>query len=166
MPYLPFEQVFSSYTSHQHAPNDPESTYPAAVIKGNVAYIAWDVFSGYGKYGDLHYKELAAYVINRLMGDEFSLEAAMPDRGVATLMTQDDRKIVHLLFAHTTNRGENTEIIEDIVPIYNVKVSVKCDKPSEVILVPQMKKIEFDYIDGKAEFVVPEVNVHQIISLE
>ena len=161
-----FNRTPDRFCSHQHAPNDPDSTYPAAVIKGNVAYIAWDIFAGYGKYGDLHYKEFAAYVIDRLMVDDFSLEAEMPDRGVATLMKQNDRKIVHLLFAHTTNRGENTEIIEDIVPIYNIKVSVKCDKPSEVILVPQMQKIEFEYIDGRAEFVVPEVNVHQMISIE
>lgn len=161
-----FNRTPDRFCSHQHAPNNPNSTFPAAVIKGNIAYIAWDVFAGYGKFGDFHYKEFAAYVINRLMGDNFSLETSMPDRGVATLMNQGERKIVHLLFAHTTNRGENTEIIEDIVPVYNINVSVKCDKPSKVVLAPQMQEIPFDYADGKASFSVPEVNVHQIVSIE
>ncbi len=161
-----FNRTPDRFCSHQHAPNNPESTYPAAAIKGNVAYISWDIFAGYGMFGDFHYKEFASYVINRLMGDDFSLDASMPDRGVATLMQQDGRKIVHLLFAHTTNRGENTEVIEDIVPIYNIRVSVKSDKPQRVVLAPQMQEIPFDYADGKVTFTVPEVNVHQIISIE
>lgn len=161
-----FNRTPDRFCSHQHAPNNPDSTYPGVVIKGNVAYISWDIFAGYGKFGDFHYKEFASYVINRLMGDDFSFEASMPDRGVATLMQQDGRKIVHLLFAHTTNRGENTEVIEDIVPIYNINVSVKCDRPQKVILAPQMQEIPFNYADGKAFFTVPEVNVHQIISIE
>lgn len=161
-----FNRTPDRFCSHQHAPNDPSYTYPTAVIKGNVAYIGWDIFAGYGKYGDFHQKEMVNYIINRLVGDELSIEAAMPDRGVATLMQQDDGKIVHLLFAHTTNRGENTEVIEDIVPLYNIKVSVKCDKPSKVMLVPQLEEIAFDYADGKASFIVPEVNVHQMISIE
>lgn len=161
-----FNRTPDRFCSHQHAPNDTDSTYPAAVIKGNIAYISWDIFAGYGKFGDFHYKEFAAYVINRLMEDGFSLEASMPDRGVATLMQQGDRKIVHLLFAHTTNRGENTEVIEDIVPIYNINVSVKCDKLSKVVLAPQMQEIPFEYADGKVTFTVPEVHVHQIVSIE
>ena len=161
-----FNRTPDRFCSHQHAPNNPDSTYPAAVIKGNIAYISWDVFSGYGKFGDFHYKELAAYVIDRLMNGEFSLEASMPDRGVATLMEQGDRKIVHLLFAHTTNRGNDTEVIEDIVPLYNINVSVKCNKPEKVILAPQMQEISFEYSDGKVNFTVPQVNVHQIVSIE
>lgn len=161
-----FNRTPDRFCSHQHAPNDPSYTYPTAVIKGNVAYIGWDIFAGYGKYGDFHQKEMVDYIIKRLIGDELSIEAAMPDRGVATLMQQGDRKIVHFLFAHTTNRGDNTEVIEDIVPLYNIQVSVKCDKPSKVTLVPQMEDITFDYSDGKVSFIVPEVNVHQMISIE
>lgn len=161
-----FNRTPDRFCSHQHAPNNTDYSYPTAVIKGNIAYIGWDIFAGYGKYGDLHQKELADHVIGLLLGDGQSLRASMPDRGVATLMQQGDRKIVHLLFAHTTNRGENTEVIEDIVPLYNINVSVKCDKPSKVTLVPQMQEIDFNYADGEVSFVVPEVNVHQMICIE
>ena len=161
-----FNRTPDRFCSHQHAPNNTDYTYPTAVIKGNIAYIGWDVFAGYGKYGDFHQKEMVNYIINLLAGDELTLETSMPDRGVATLMQQEGRKIVHLLFAHTTNRGDNTEVIEDIVPLYNIKVSVKCDKPSKVVLVPQNKEIDFEYADGKVSFTVPEVNVHQMISIE
>lgn len=161
-----FNRTPDRFCSHQHAPNNDDYSYPTAVIKGNIAYIGWDVFAGYGKYGDFHQKEMVNHIINLLVGDELTLETSMPDRGVATLMQQEGRKIVHLLFAHTTNRGDNTEVIEDIVPLYNISVSVKCGKPSKVVLVPQNEEIDFAYDDGKVSFNVPKVNVHQMVSIE
>lgn len=161
-----FNRTGEHFCSHQHAPNDRSKTYPTAAIKGNVAYIAWDVFSGYAMYGDFHIKELVSYVIDRLMSGKYSMECNMPDRGVATLLQQDNRKIVHLLYAHTTKRGEDTEVIEDVVPLHDVNVSVKCDKPSKVILVPQNEEIDFNYNDGKVNFIVDKVDLHQMISIE
>ncbi len=161
-----FNRTAEHFCSHQHAPNDRSLTYPTAAIKGNIAYIGWDIFTGYAEYGDYHIKELAAYVIERLMGDDFTIESTVPDRGVTTLLQQGSRKIVHLLYAHTTKRGADTEVIEDIVPLYNVNVKVKCDKPEKVTLVPQNEKIDFCYTDGKVSFTVPKVEIHQMICIE
>ena len=161
-----FNRTAEHFCSHQHAPNDRSLTFPTAAIKGNVAYIGWDIFKGYAEYGDYHIKELVNYVIKRLMNDEFTIKAAIPDRGVVTLLQQGDRKIVHLLYAHTTKRGKDTEVIEDIVPLYNVDVKIKCDLPSKVILVPQNTEIGYDYYDGELSFTVPKVEIHQMISIE
>ena len=161
-----FNRTAEHFCSHQHAPNDRSLTYPTAAIKGNVAYIGWDIFRGYAESGDFHIKELVAYVIERLMNGNFTIESSIPDRGIVTLLQQNDRKIVHLLYSHTTVRGKNTEVIEDIVPLYNVDVSVKCNKPKRVILVPQNEEISFNYSDGRVSFTVPKVEIHQMISIE
>lgn len=161
-----FNRTAEHFCSHQHAPNDRNLTFPTAAIKDNIAYIGWDIFTGYAEYGDYHIKELVAYVIKRLMGDSFTIESTVPDRGVTTLLQQGDRKIVHLLYAHTTKRGADTEVIEDIVPLYNINVKVKCDKPEKVILVPQNEEIDFTFADGKVSFTVPKVEIHQMISIE
>lgn len=161
-----FNRTAEHFCSHQHAPNDRSFEYPTAVIKGNIAYIGWNIFSGYAEFGDFHIKELIAYLIKRLMRDDFTIESTIPDRGVTTLTQQGDRKIVHLLYAHTTKRGRDTEVIEDIVPLYNIDVSVKCDKPSRVVLAPQNEELDFDYADGKVSFTVPKVEIHQMISIE
>ena len=161
-----FNRTAEHFCSHQHAPNDRSLTYPTSAIKGNVAYIGWDIFTGYAEYGDFHIKELVAFVIKQLMGDSFTIETTVPDRGVTTLLQQGDRKIVHLLYAHTTKRGADTEVIEDIVPLYNVDVKVKCDKPETVTLVPQNEKIDFTYSAGKVSFTVPKVEIHQMICIE
>ncbi len=161
-----FNRTAEHFCSHQHAPNSRALTYPAAIVKGNVAYIGWEAFSGYGSSGDFHLKELCAYAIELLLGDDASITVEnLPDRGIATLTQQNERRIVHLLFAHTTKRGENTEVIEDVVPVYGVGVSVKCQKPRKVTLVPENKEIPFEYKNGKAMFTVPQVYIHQMVCI-
>jgi hypothetical protein len=94
--------------------------------------------------------------------------ADMPDRGVVTYTRQEgeNRNILHLLFAHTTVRGTNTEIIEDTVPLYNVRCSVKCDKkPTKITLVPENESLDFTLAEGRAEFTVPKVDIHGMVEI-
>ncbi len=163
-----FNRTAEHFCSHMHAPNNPDETYPAVAIKGNIAYIGWDIFTAYATHGHLCFKELFKFVADTMLGDNRSAFALLPDRAVLTLTRQEteNRSIMHLLFAHTTVRGEHTEVIEDTVPLYNVPCKVKCNKkPSEICLVPEGKPLEFEYSDGYAHFVVPEVNIHQMMSV-
>ena len=117
--------------------------------------------------GELHVKELVAYAIDQLLGDEKRVSVTLPDRGVVTVAHQEGRDIVHLLFAHTTKRGKNVEVIEDAVTLPNVQVALRADKkPSKVTLVPQMQPIDFTYEDGRVRFTVPEVTLHQMVCVE
>ncbi len=163
-----FNRTAEHFCSHAHAPNNPECTCPAATIKGNVAYIGWDIFTAYATHGHLCFKELFAHIMNKMLGSEATVTAKMPDRAVVTYTRQEKegRNILHLLFAHTTVRGESTEVIEDTVPLFNVKCSVKCEKkPSKTALAPSGEELEFEFINGRAEFTVPEVNIHQMVEI-
>lgn len=164
-----FNRTLEHFCSHMHAPNDPGSTCPGAVIKGNVAYIGWDIFSAYARLGHLCFKELFAYVAGEMLGGDATAYADLPDRAVMTYTRQEKegRNILHLLYAHTTVRGENTEVIEDTVPLYGVECSVKCSgKPSEIKLVPSGEKLDFEYADGRANFTVPKVDIHQMVEIK
>ncbi len=164
-----FNRTMEHFCSHMHAPNNPDESFAGAVIKDNVAYIGWNIFTAYAEHGHLCFKELFAYIVKKMMGDDTTVFADIPDRGVVTYTRQESEKrnILHLLFAHTTVRGQKTEVIEDTVPLYNVKCSVKCEsKPSKITLVPQDKALDFEYIGDRAEFVVPCVNIHQMIEVK
>lgn len=164
-----FNRTYEHFCSHMHAPNNPDETFPAAVIKGGVAYIGWDIFTAYATYGHLCFKELFTHIIKKLMGDNTTVFAAVPDKAVVTYTRQEkeSRNILHLLFAHTTVRGQNTEVIEDTVPLFNVKCSVKChSKPSKISLVPSGAELDFEFINGRAEFAVPELNIHQMVEIK
>ncbi len=162
-----FNRTAEHFCSHQHAPNNRDLTYCAVTLKGNVGYIGWDAFSGYAISGDLHLKELCSFMIEKLLGDDASLKVEnFPDKAIVTLLKQNERKIVHLLFAHTTIRGKNVEVIEDVVPLFNVKVSVKGEKPKKVSLVPENKEIPFEYKNEEIMFNVPEIYIHRMICIE
>ncbi len=164
-----FNRTLDHFCSHAHAPNNPSESFAGAVINGNVAYIGWDIFSAYATHGHICYKELFTELVNRMIGDDLTVKADIPDRAVVTYTSQEmeKRNILHLLFAHTTVRGERTEVIEDTVPLFNVKCSVKCDKkPYEIKTVPNVTKLDFTYSNGSAHFTVPEVNIHQMVEIK
>ncbi|MBQ9945499.1 MAG: beta-galactosidase trimerization domain-containing protein [Clostridia bacterium] len=164
-----FNRTREHFCSHMHAPNKPESSSPAVTVNGNIAYVGWDIFTAYARHGHLCFKEIFNYLMERLMKDEVSVKAEIPDKAVVTLTEQkeENRSILHLLFAHTTLRGERTEVIEDTVPLYNVKCSVKCSKaPSRVYLAPSVSDISFEYDGTDVHFTVPRVNIHQMAVIE
>lgn len=156
------------FCSHQHTPNDISAApQPAAVCKGNVAYIGWPVFEDYARKGELICKEIVLHAIEMLLGDARTLRVSLPDRGVATVTRQGERKIVHLLFAHTSVRGKGIEVIEDAVPLRDVQVSLLAEHaPASVRMVPQNTDIPFAWKDGRICFRVPEVLLHQMICVE
>ena len=163
-----FNRTLEHFCSHAHAPNNPESTFPGAVVKGNVAYIGWDIFTAYAEHGHLCFKEVFSFIAEKMLGNEASVKVDIPDKAVVTFTVQreEKRNILHLLYAHTTVRGKNTEVIEDTVPLYNVKCSVKCEcKPSVVRLVPSGDALQFTYENGRAEFTVPRVDIHQMVEI-
>ncbi len=172
-----FNRDVYHFCSHQHTPYNLEKKRAAAVSNGNTAYIGWDIFSDYAKYGSLHDKELIVCLIDKLLGEGKTISADLPDKGVVTLTLQETecRYVNHLLFAHTSLRGNFTlqgelkpiEVIEDIVPLHQVKVSVKTDHPiKRIVLVPQQQELDFEEKDGRIFYVVPKVACHQMVSLE
>ena len=68
----------------------------------------------------------------------------LADLGYVELTEKDDRYIVHLLYASPVLRGKSTQIIEDIIPVYDTEVSVNVGKKVEkVYLAPQNINIDF-----------------------
>ncbi len=164
-----FNRTREHFCSHMHAPNDESLSYPAVIRKGNIAYIGWDIFSAYAVHGHLCFKEIFTHTIKSMLGDNISASASIPDKAVMALTRQENEKrsILHLLFAHTTVRGRNTEVIEDTVPLYNVECTVKTDKkPSRVYIAPENRDIPFTYQDSKVSFTVDKVDIHCMVVTE
>lgn len=172
-----FNRDVYHFCSHQHTPYDMKPERTAAVSTANTAYIGWNIFADYGKYGSLHDKELIMQLIDQLLADQKTLFVKMPDKGVATLTEQKEEKryINHLLFSHTSLRGDfdfqgqrnRIEVIEDIVPLYQVEVSVRTEHPvKRVCLVPQKEELAFAENNGMVSYIVPKVDCHQMVAIE
>ena len=167
------------FCSHQHTPNNEKARLEdASVFTDRTVYIAWNIFSDYGKTGSLHHKKMIMYALNYLLGKEKTIKCSLPDKAVVTLTEQKKRKryIVHELFAHTTNRGtfslndqapKKIEVIEDIVPLYNIRTEARLPhRIKNVMLEPQHTALPFEYSKDNLTFIVPEIDCHQMIVLE
>lgn len=182
-----FNRTWEHFCSHQHTPNTlKESGFDSAVIKGNIIYMAHALFSQYYAYGAVPYKDYLINCIDRLLGSEKSLSVSMPSTARVSFTEQIDeqRSVLHLLYANTVTRGANmqhsgednptlggissspVEVIDELMPLYNTHVSLKVEKPvTKVILEPQGREIDFSTDGNTISLTVDEFECHQMLVL-
>ena len=170
-----FNRTAEHFCSHRHTPNNPGADTAGAVLTENTAYIAWNIFSDYGTYGEYHVKELVLRMIEALIGDKKSIKTNLADRGVATYTYQEaeNRYVAHLLFAHTTKRGKDVEIIEDIIPLYGIDLHAATPaKPKNVYRVDckgstlTKTDLPFTWENGMAHIDVDKVDLHAMVVID
>lgn len=162
-----FNRTVEHFCSHLHTPNSGEY-YGAGMTEGeNGIYISWKIFEDYGTTGSIYSKQMVIYALDKLLGEEKMLKTSLPAQGVVTLMAQNNHLINHLLYATPVKRGENIEVIEDIIPIYDCKVNIKIDiEPNRIYLAPQMVNLEYTFENGRLNYTVPKIDCHQIVVIE
>lgn len=163
-----FDRSYKHFCSHRQAPSSGRVSHAGAMQKGQVIYFSHPIFSQYAANAPRWCKVLVLNALARLLPDPLVLVDA-PTATIATLNRQpaEDRLVLHLLHYVPERRGEAFDVIEDVVPIYNVAVSIKTDVPvSAVTLVPQNEPLAFDIDDGHVTFTVPQVAGHQMVALD
>ncbi|RKN79208.1 alpha-amylase family protein [Paenibacillus ginsengarvi] len=164
-----FNRDAFTFCSHRHTPSSKQNGGPAMIQGTDGIYIAWDIFEDYADKGSLFLRETVSYALGRLLGEQRTLRTTLPAQGVTTLQAQPDenRWVHHLLYASPVRRGQSTEIIEDIVPLFDVQASVKADRPvGRVYLAPQMAELPFESKDGTVTYTVPKLECHQMVVLQ
>lgn len=162
-----FNRTAEHFCGHQHAPSNGERYCDGVIITENTAYLSQKLFSEYAKNGQIYVKEILRDTILALLGDDISLKTNLPAQGVATLTRQGNNQLVHLLYASPVRRGENVEVIEDIIPVYNVSVSVKTEgKVKGIKLAPEGTDLTFKEENGRVEFTVPRIECWQIVEIQ
>ena len=164
-----FNREVFTFCSHQHAPSSQNNAGPGMVESDNGIYFAWNVFDDYAAMGSLVLKESVIYALNRLLHTTKTLETNLPAQGVVTLTEQksEQRFVNHLLYASPVKRGEKIEVIEDILPVYDVKVSLRIPySVKKVYLAPQMVDIPFEIVNQVLSYTVPKVDCHQMVVVD
>ncbi|MDB4866580.1 MAG: hypothetical protein JWR03_913 [Cohnella sp.] len=163
-----FNRQAIKFCSHQHTPSSLKAANPGITEGRHGIYIAWDIFEEYATKGSLHLKEMVIYALNRLLPDK-TLETNLPAQGVVTLQAQREpgRLIQHLLYAVPVKRGEGIEVIEDILPLYEIGVTVRTERPvRKVYLAPQMMELPFEISETGVRYTVPKLECHQMVVIE
>ncbi len=167
-----FNRTPDHFCSHQHTPNNPGADRAGAVLTKNTGYIAWNVFHDYADKGSYHLKELVLHMIDNLLGDDRSVKVNLPDRGIVTYTKQEDesRYVAHLLFAHTSKRGANIEVIEDIIPLCEIKLNARLPKAPKRVYKAECEDgkivttdLDYKFENGVASVDVGKVTMHAMV---
>ncbi len=144
-----------------HAPCSGER-YSSAIFRSEqFVYTAFNLFEEYKKNGSFIVKDIFAHTMDSLLKKDKTLYTELPSEGVVTLMksSKEPRYMNHLLYGTPVRRGENIEVIEDIVPPYQVKVELRIpEKVEKVVCVPQMTELPSTQDCGVLCYTVPKVD--------
>ncbi len=179
-----FNRTYRHFCSHQHAPPRPEpSGFDGGVIAGQIAYFAHPVFSLYRRYGAVAHREIVTRVLDHLLGQHSSITTNLPSTARVSLNHQPEqsRYVLHLLFANTVMRGGATksgdgsvrspgisvEVIEDLLPLRDVRISLRNLPPIEKItLEPEGRTLDYSQDAEGIHFTLESFVCHQMVVLK
>lgn len=162
-----FDRDWRHFCSHRHSPPSDEVTGPAVVQGEGGIYFAHPVFSLYQNCAPRWCKEVLLNALELLL-PEPRLRHKGPSTMRAVLNEQPSEKrwVMHLLHYVPERRSETIDIIEDVIPLYDIECSIRCaDKPGAVRLAPEGQDIPFHYHEGRIHFTVPSLFGHAMVEI-
>ncbi len=177
-----FNRSWKHFCSHQHAPSAGPTEFASGVSKGNITYLAHPVFTIYYAMGAVAYKEYAVNVINSILGCSNTVKTNMPSTARVSIKEQpeENRYILHLLYANTISRGAtggmhttasdermvSVEVIEELLPLHDVKVDVCLPKEiKKITLEPQGVELPIKIENGRISIEQEKLVCHQMVVL-
>jgi len=161
-----FDRTYRHFCSHRQTPSSGESAGAAIVRAGNAIYFSSPIFTQYYHLAPQWCRTLFLNALEMILPQPLvrhsgpsTLELAYNDQPARS------RAVLHLLH-YIPIRRSNIDIIEDVIPVYNIPVSVRADKNiASVKLAPSGEAVDFETVDDRINFTVAEINGHQMIEL-
>ncbi len=162
-----FDRTWERFCSHRQSPSSGEPAGAAIVRRGRVVYFSSPLFTQYYHNAPRWCRTLFLNALNLLLpqpivrhGGPSTLEVMINEQAAR------NRQVLHLLHYIPIRRSQQIDIIEDVIPLYDVPVSVRADRAiGSVRLAPDGDSLAFAHVDGRIEFTAPVVNGHQMIEL-
>lgn len=163
-----FNRENDNFCSHLHSPSAREECYPAIVETGQTAYFIHPIFSTYQKSAPRWYKFLFRNELNRLLPVQLVSHDG-PSGVITNLMEQKEmkRQILHVLYYIPERKCRLLDIVEDVVPLYNLKIILRKEKKiQKICLVPSVEELPFREEEQTVEFTIPVVTGHQMCEID
>jgi hypothetical protein len=161
-----FERSAEHWISHYHAPADKLSEYPSIIGYGNALFLAAPLASSYYQNGNTVFRKIVENSIDKLLSNKWIRSSASSSVQI-TMTCQSDKRMVHFVNYHSILQGGGREVMEDIVPLFNMEVELYSKKRvHKVTTVPQMDNIPFHQVGTQVKFLLPRLDIHQIVCME
>lgn len=165
VPY--FNRTWRHFCSHRHTPSAQRVGYPGIVRRGRVIYFSHPIFTMYQANAPLWCRKLLAAAVELLL-PEPALTIQAPASVIASLTRQPEagRQVLHLLHYIPERRGAAFDVVEDVIPLYNLPISVQvADRVTRVACVPQGETLAFTQEEDRVRFTAPELNGYQVVEV-
>jgi hypothetical protein len=163
VPY--FNRTWEHYFSHRHTPSTGRPGYPGVVRSGRAVYFAHPLFAQYQQNAPRWCKQIVLNAIGLLLPDPL-VRASLPSAGLVAVNEQEGRYVVHLLHYVPERRGQDFDVVEDVVPLADVEVSVRVPRRvRSVSTAPQGARLPFADRDGRVTFTLPRLLGHQMVAV-
>lgn len=157
---------------HIMPPPGAISEFPAISVnnygKGKAIYIAAPIFESYWNNNHFWLKYIINNCIKLYDAQKPYIIEGLPGLEV-TLTKKEGRKYLHLINfqnVHTGNRQTSLyDPIEEITPIYNIKIRVRLNDINNIISQPEGTELSFVKDGDMVEFIVPKVHIYSIIEI-
>ncbi|WP_240689082.1 alpha-amylase family protein [Ammoniphilus sp. YIM 78166] len=166
IPY--FNRTWEHFCSHKHTPSSGVTGYPGIVKNQNAIYFMHPIFTQYNQNAPRWCKQLFANALAMLLPDPL-VKHSGPSTMLVALNEQkeENRQVLHALHYIPERRSKDIDIIEDLIPLYNIHMSVKVPQPvKSVICAPEGIPLDFTLSEDRATFTVPKIEGHQMVILE
>lgn len=163
-----FSRTYAHYCSHLNTPFRPErAEHPALIQNGRVIYSPSPLDLMYDHRAARPHRDLFERALRRLYTDPV-LRVELPSGGRVSLLHQAEhgRYVAHLLYATPHYRG-GLELIEDLVPLFEVPVMLHVPQPiRKATLIPDGVSLPLQQHDGTVKVIVPRFRMHCAVVFE
>ncbi len=164
-------QDFDYRHEYLYIPEDSELPRPplVSVAGGRVWHFGNTLGKAYYDYASTALRDWLGNLLKKLMPEPVLSVSSLPSFGMASLMRQEKRLIVHLLNYVPEKRGGKMEIIEDALPATGVELIVKIPADmtvTQVYSAPDRGNIEFTRTGDRVRIKVPDFKGHTHIVFE
>jgi hypothetical protein len=163
-----FESSIDRHVYHQHAHPARRSGYPAVVLnsfgKGKSLYFASRLFSSCRATGSPWLQLMVRNALTQLGPRPRILVKGAPSVHV-TLVRQGERHLIHLVNINDAKFDLSVSFMTRMIPVHDVSVSVEVPA-GRVLMVPDGRQLDFKRTNEGIEFVVPVVELHQVLVIE
>lgn len=165
-----FNRSYKHFSSHLQGPSSHIDAYDAVVINKdrNAIYFSHPIFEIYNKKGPKWIKSMLNDAIKLLMKDKL-----VSHDGPSTIFTsmnvqkEEKRYILHMLHYIPERRCTDFDVIEDVIPLYKIKIKMNLPKKIKSInIVPQNKPIRFSTKGKIVSFTLDKLEGHCMLSIE
>lgn len=163
-----FSRTYAHYCSHLHAPTTGTlAPYPAACRVGNVVYMAHDIPTEYGQYGQIYLRDYFSFLLEEVYPDRLLRVTGLFASGRVRIRRQREagQYIVHLLYAQPVHNGCAT-VIDDTPPVFGITLTLDLpEKITEARLFGSGEPLTVSQKDGKTVVRIPSIRSDALLIL-